>query len=183
MGVFIVILVVLAVGIWLGFIIGFSRAMREVVARMRGPKRRATAWFLIAGACVCFVVAVSTSLYSWYFVSTALRTTGTITELRERTEKEHGGIAYAPIYKFRDAAGAEHSVASNLYSAPPLHRVGDTVQVLYHPTDPVNARIDGYWYLWGIPTVTGLLSGLYLPLGLIVFFWPRIIGRFGGQRA
>jgi hypothetical protein len=181
MSIFIVVLVVLAVGIWLGFLIGFSRAMREAAARMQRPKRPVIAWFLIAGASICLAVAVSASLYSWHFVSTAARATGTVTELREHTDKEHDSTSYAPTFSFRDAAGVEHTVVSTLYSSPPQHRIGETVPVLYRPTDPQSARVDGYWYLWGLPTITGLLGGFYLPVGLVVLFWPRIAARFRRQ--
>jgi hypothetical protein len=179
MGTLILVLVILGIGIWIGFMIGFSKAMFKVAARMQRPKRPVIAWVIIAMACICLVIAAGSSLHSWRFVSTAARTTGTVTELRDYTDRENGGTSYAPTFSFRDSGGVEHSVASSLYSSPPQHRVGDTLPVLYRPNEPTSARVDGYWYLWGMPTVTGILGGLYLPVGIVILFWPRIAARIG----
>jgi hypothetical protein len=177
MGIAIIIFVVLAFGISFGFITCVLRTLAKQGLLPR-PKRPAVAWFLMGSACICLVVALGAAFYSWHFVGTAERTTGTIIEMREQRDKENGGTLYAPTFSFRDASGVQHIVASNVWSAPPQHRVGDTVAVLYQPTDPQGARMNGYWHLWGLPTITGLLGGIYLPIGLVLLFWPRIIGRY-----
>ena len=86
--------------------------------------------------------------------------------------------ALCPSVSFRDAQGAEHIVYSSTASYPPKHQVGDTVRVLYSPEHPRDAKIESFFSLWGLPFVTGLLAAFYLPLGLLVWFWPRIVARF-----
>jgi hypothetical protein len=181
-GILFIILAVFALGIWCGFLIGFSRAMRQAAVRMQGPGRRATPWVFIAGGSISLVIALAALLHSWWFVNTAARATGIVIEMREQTDKEDGATTYSPTFRFRDASGAEHTVASTASSSPPRHRIGDAVRVLYRPSDPESARIDGYWYLWGFPTITGFVGTFSLAIGLVVLFWPRLLARFKRQR-
>ena len=90
---------------------------------------------------------------------------------------DHGTL-YAPVFSFRDAQGADHIVYSSTASYPPKHQVGDTMRVLYSPEHPRDARIESFFSPWGLPFVTGLIAAFYLPLGLLVWFWPRIVDRF-----
>jgi hypothetical protein len=178
MGILILVLVVLATGVWLGFLLGFSKSMREVAKQTQARSNRPLIGRLFVGAgCVCLVVAIGATLYSWNFIRTALRTTGTVIEMREQTDKETGDKLHAPTVAFHDPDGTERRITSNLYSDPPLHRVGDTVPVLYQPDAPDSARVDGFWYHWGLTTIAGLLGGLQLSVGLVVLHWPKITAR------
>ena len=93
------------------------------------------------------------------------------------------GAGYAPTFAFRDAVGTEHLVVTSVYSSPPEHRVGDSVGVLYLATDPKNARLEGFSYLWGLPTATGVIGAFNLLVGLGLLLWPRIAPQFGKQNA
>jgi len=90
---------------------------------------------------------------------------------------KHGKL-YAPVFVFRDGSGAEHTVHSSTAINPPEHQVGDTVRVLYSPASPQDAKTDRFFSLWEWPFFTGLLAAFYLPLGLLVWYWPSIIQRF-----
>ena len=136
------------------------------------------AWFLIAGSVIVLIIAIGTALYSWHFSATAAHTSGRVIEMVKHTNNKDGGVSYSPVFVFRDATGAEHTIYSTLSSWPPRHRVGDIVPILFSPDDPQNARIEGFWYLWFVPVLTGILGIIYLPVGLVVLFWPRIASRF-----
>ena len=131
---------------------------------------------MIGAASICAVIALASALSCWHFVHTATRADGRVTQIVER-RGDHGTL-YAPVFSFRDVLGAEHTVYSSTASYPPEHQVNDTVRVLYSPEHPGDAKIENFFSLWGLPLVTGLLGVFYLPLGLLVWNWPRIVQRF-----
>jgi hypothetical protein len=57
------------------------------------------------------------------------------------------------------------------------------VLILYRPSDPQSARVDDHRHLWGVPTITDLIGCFYLPVGLVVLFWTRLVGRFRRREA
>ncbi len=92
--------------------------------------------------------------------------------------KGENGSVFAPVFSFRDALGSEHTVYSSTASYPPAHQVGDAVHILYSPDSPRDAKIDSFFSLWGLPMITGIIATFYLPVGLLIWFWPRIVQRF-----
>lgn len=183
MGIFILIFVVLIAGISFGFMLGFSRAMRAAATRIHGTKRPVIAKLVIGLGCAALVGALATSLHTWHFTRIAQRTSGTVIEMQEQTDKDSGSISYAPTFRFQDASGAEQTVASSFFSSPPEFRVGDRVGVLYRADSPKSARIDSYWQVWGLPSLLGIIGSIELPIGLVILFWPKITGRFRRQTA
>jgi hypothetical protein len=183
MGILIVILVALGVGIWLGFIVGFSRAMRDAAKRIQGTKRPIIAKLAIGLGCAALVIGIASWLHTYHFTRIAQRTSGTVIEMREMTDKDSGSVSYAPTFRFQDTNGSQHIVTSSLFSSPPEFHVGDSVTVLYRGDDPQTARIDSYWQVWGLPSILGIISSAELLIGLIVLFWPKFTARFGGQTA
>ncbi len=181
MGTLILIIVVLIAGISFGFMLGFSRAMREAASRIHGTKRPTIAKLVIGFGCAALVGALATTLHTLHFTRVAQRTSGTVIEMREQADKDSGSVSYAPTFRFQDASGTPHTVSSSFYSSPPEFHVGDTVTVLYRSDDPQTARIDSYWQVWGLPSLLGIIGSIQLPVGLIVLFWPRITARFRGQ--
>jgi len=181
MGTIILIFIVLVAGISFGFMLGFSRAMREAASRIHGAKRPVIARLIIGLGCLALVVALVTSLYSWRFTRVAQRTSGTVIEMREHPDKDSGSISYAPTFRFQDGRGAEHTIASSFFSSPPEFRVGDRIDVLYRADAPKLACIDSYWQVWGLPSLLGIIGSIELPIGLVIFLWPKITGRFGRE--
>ena len=183
MGTLILVIVVLAAGISLGFMIGFSRAMREAARSIHGTKRPVIAKIVIGLGCAALIGALATALHTWHFTRIAQRTSGAVIEMRQQTDKDSGSVSYAPTFRFQDATGAQHTVSSSFYSSPPEFHVGDSVTVLYRGDDPQTARIDSYWQVWGLPSLLGIIGSIELPVGIVVLLWPKITGRFGGKAA
>jgi len=183
MGTLILIFVVLVAGISIGFMIGFSRAMREAASKIHGTKRPVIAKIVIGLGGAALIGGLATALHTWHFTRIAARTRGTVTEMRPQTDRDSGSVSYAPTFRFQDAAGVEHTVSSSFYSSPPEFHAGDRVTVLYRADDPQSARIDGYWQVWGVPSLLGIIGSLELAVGVVVLFWPKLTGRFRGQTA
>jgi hypothetical protein len=141
------------------------------------PNRKVIGGFLIASGFICFVIAFVSSLYFWHFVRTAAHADGKIIRMLEQRDKDDDTVYY-PVFSFHDAQGGEHTVHSSSGSFPPAYEVGDTVPVLYSSSDPTDAKIDSFFSVWGISLITGIIAGIDLPAGLIVWFWPAIIGIF-----
>lgn len=131
---------------------------------------------MLVGASICAVIALASALYCWHFVRTATAADGRVTQMVERQGEQ--GTLYSPVFSFRDTKGVEHLVHSSTASYPPEHQVGDVVRVLYLPERPQDAKIESFFSLWGLPFVTGFLAAFYLPLGLLVWHWPKIVQRF-----
>ena len=114
---------------------------------------------LLIVASVCLVVAVGFAINTTLFLRTAVRTTGTVVELRSRA-RVGDRTTYAPIFKFRDVAGNEHRIESNVSQRPCPYSVGMTVPVLYRADDPNSALIDRFWELWILPVVLGIVGAV-----------------------
>jgi Protein of unknown function (DUF3592) len=142
----------------------------------RRPKRKYLGGLLIASGSVFLLIALISLLYFWHFIRTAAHTDGKIIQMLE--QKDNDQTAYFPVFSFHDAQGAEHTIHSSSGDFPPAYEVGDTVPVLYSTTNPAEAKIDSFFSIWGISLVTGILGGIDLPAGLVVWFWPTIVGIF-----
>jgi hypothetical protein len=134
--------------------------------------------FLIVG-CTCFAAALVTFVSSWQFVRTARRTTATIIQIepqitqrpstpRERPVKIGTYTNYAPVFVFRDEAGATHTLRSSLASSRERWHVGQTVSVLYSPNDPLKAQLDLFAARWGFPITLGIVGIVFTFVGLMI---------------
>ena len=183
MGIIILVVVVLTAGISIGFMIGFSRAMREAASKIYG--RRHT--FIVFGrlatilGSLSLLVAFGSWIYTVHFTHIAVRTSGTVIKMQQQTDKDTGSVSYAPTFRFQDATGVQHTVSSGFYESPPEFHVGDAVTVLYLRDAPQTASIDSFWQVWGLPSLAGLGGSFALAIGLIVLLWPKITARFRGQ--
>ncbi len=78
-------------GVWVGFLLGYSRAMREAAAKLQaGDTPVSPRFFFIIGG-LSFLVGVVWTLYDWQFVSTATRAQGTIIGLRRSNYSDGEG--------------------------------------------------------------------------------------------
>jgi Protein of unknown function (DUF3592) len=170
------VLVLLAVAIYFGFRVGFWRAWRQAGSATSGTKRHRAGWLFCVVGSLSLLVALGSWIYLSHFIHVAMHATGIVIEMREHTA-DNGDISYAPTFRFRDAAGVQHTVSSAVSESPPAYHVGDKVPVLYISSDPQSARIDSFWQIWALPILTAIGGGIFLLIGLIVVSWPKIVGR------
>ena len=68
------------------------------------------------------------------------------------------GTTYRPVFVFRDSKEREHEIHSSVGSYPPAYKVNDKVSVLYNVEEPENAVIDGFFFIWLMPFVLGIIG-------------------------
>ena len=106
------------------------------------------------------------------FLEDAVPAQGVVTGLIEGSGGE-GGTVYRPVVQFTTADGQTSTFTENVGSNPPRFSVGQTVKVLYSPTDPSRARIPGFFGLWFVPTFLGLFGAALLAVGIfLALFGP-----------
>lgn len=101
-------------------------------------------------------------------IETAVKAQGTVVEIVSRRTTSGGErkTYFYPVVEFRTPAGdvirfTESSTGSN----PPSYRVGQTVNILYNPQTPQDARIDS-WDLW-IPSIIAMsVGGIFTLIGV-----------------
>jgi len=101
---------------------------------------------------VCFVLGVFAVVWAVLayrserrFLSKALRATGVVQSLKaERMERS---TVYFPVIRFTTAAGANITATSSS-SKSEGYPIGQTIAILYDPSDPNNLQIDAGWSRW-----------------------------------
>ncbi len=177
MGILILIVVVLIAGVVIGLVLGYSLARRKLPTptEILESRRRSGRAFMVGGGIV-LILSLGVTLYSCWFITTARKTTGTITGMRERKDQD-GSVSYAPTFDFRDAAGVEQRVDSQLAGSLGRMRVGDTVPILYQPDNPDNARIDYFLEHWFLSIGTSVAGVTLLAIGCWMVHAEKIKAR------
>jgi Protein of unknown function (DUF3592) len=174
------VLVILAVLVYSGFRVGTWWAARRTGNVPSGTLRHRAGWNLCIVGSLSLLVSVGSWIYFLHFTHVAIRTSGTVVEMRKQTDN-NGNIFYAPTFRFQDSAGVQHTISSAVGESPPAYHVGDKVSVLYIGSDPQAARIDSFWQIWALPILAAIGSGIFLSVGVILIYWPKITGSLRGQ--
>ncbi len=90
------------------------------------------------------------------FASGAKRTDGVVVDLVWRSGGK-GRPSAAPVVSY-EVDGKAYQFTSGTASRPPSYDVGEKVGVLYDPEDPSDAKLDGFWELYMLPFIFGLLG-------------------------
>ncbi|HUJ12996.1 MAG TPA: DUF3592 domain-containing protein [Thermoanaerobaculia bacterium] len=119
--------------------------------------------FAVAGCGVLF------GAYKWNaheraFYATAIHTTGRVTELVPKQDKD--GTQFAPRVLFSDVDGHSISFVSSVSSKPAAYNVGDSVKVVYSPNLPQNAEVDSFFNRWGLVSILGFMGAVFVFLGI-----------------
>jgi hypothetical protein len=104
------------------------------------------------------------------FLKHCLHAQGTVVEQREKTGSKFTTYYY-PVVEFRTENGEKvQFVGGAGSSGGPLIQTGSTVEVVYDPADPSQARIKSFTQYWLGPVGIAAM-GLALALTGIFFFW------------
>jgi Protein of unknown function (DUF3592) len=107
-------------------------------------------------------VAAVTTILTFRFVADSERADGTVVDLRESYDPEDNTTSYYPVVRFETADGRQIRFESD---ASTSDDVGDTVEVLYDPDDPEDAKLAGFFNLWGLSLIFGALGAAFTGVG------------------
>ena len=131
--------------------------------------------FLIAG--IGMLIGTLITFKSTYeFLKISVASQGTIVKLiaSRSTSSSGNSTVYRPVVQFIDQNGNQVEFVSSTGSNPPSYKIGEEVEVLYNPESPNEAKIKGFFTLWGGITVLGILGIAFSSVGgLIIFFDKR----------
>lgn len=128
--------------------------------------------FAITGLAGLFLtITIGWFIWSWGLTHHSLRAVGTVVQLIE--EKPDHGPYYCPVFTFRDATGAEHTVRSYTGSNPPRFPAGSKVTVLYRANEPNEAHIEDRFFFWVAPSIVAVMALLAGAGGFILGRWPE----------
>lgn len=125
---------------------------------------------ILVGINLLFIFFIGLFLYfanrDYRLDQVGVTTMGTVTGLEESSSPEGGCCVYSPIVEFR-VGGQTYIFESSNASDPPRYDEGDQVEVLYDPSNPDRAEIQGGagWLLWAG------LAGLFVIILLGMNVW------------
>jgi Protein of unknown function (DUF3592) len=111
---------------------------------------------------VLLAVTAVTAFFTLRFVTGSERADGTVVDLHESYDSEEDRTSYYPIVRFETADGRQIRFESDVSTSDD---VGDTVEVLYDPDDPEDAKLAGFFNLWGLPLIAGALGAAFAGIG------------------
>lgn len=97
------------------------------------------------------------------FMAEAVSAQGTVIDLvQSRSSSQR---SYRPVVRFSTEDGQTLEFTSSFGSNPPGYARGDSVQVLYPPDDPQQARIHSFLALWLMPIIFAGVGGVFALIG------------------
>lgn len=111
------------------------------------------------------------------FLGEAKIATGTVVELRQ--SRSGDADTYRPVVRFSTQEGEDITFTSSAGSKPPAYSKGEKVEVLYPPSLPAQARIKGFFSLWGAPAILGGLGSIFFLIGAGFF----LVATFSRRKA
>lgn len=109
------------------------------------------------------------------FLGSALATEGTVIELvRSRSSDS---VTYKPVVRFMTRDGSLIEFMSSSGSNPPSYYEGERVEVLYQEFSPQQAKINGFFSLWGLSLILGILGAVFALVGLSIILFGKLKGR------
>lgn len=107
-----------------------------------------------------------------YFLNDALTTEGTVIELvRSRSSDS---TTYRPVVEFKTHGGSKVEFTSSSGSNPPSYSKGEVVEVLYQESSPEQAKINGFFSLWGASTILGGLGAVFFLVGISIILFGSL---------
>lgn len=111
---------------------------------------------MLAGA---FLLYKSTSS----FLAEATKTEGTVVDLIR--SQSSNSTTYRPVVHFLGQNGQTIEFVSSTGSNPPSYSKGQKVEVMYRPTEPQDAKINGFFSLWGGPIFLSGIGAVFFIIG------------------
>ncbi|WP_115717821.1 DUF3592 domain-containing protein [Gallaecimonas mangrovi] len=105
------------------------------------------------------------SIYSTHtFLKHAVTAPGQVVDL-DYSQSSDGSGTYHPEVAFKDQYGQNHIFISNSGSNPPSYDRGDSVEVIYLPSKPEQARINSFLSVWFVPIICSIFGVVFSAIG------------------
>mgnify|MGYP006188413307 CR=1 FL=1 len=111
------------------------------------------------------------------FLDEAVSARGTVVDLIRSSGSSDSGPTYAPVVQFTTSSGQAIEFTSSVSSNPPSYSPGESVEVLYLPNQPHNAKMSSFFSLWGGATIVGSMGGIFFLIGVGFFIVPMLRSR------
>lgn len=109
------------------------------------------------------------------FMNTAQEVKGTVVRMVWSSDSEGGG-GYSPVYQFRTIEGRVIEKQDSLSSNPPMFKEGQTIDVLYEPANPQNARIKKWMSLYFVSVLLGGMGLIFGGIGVVLLIFQVLDG-------
>jgi hypothetical protein len=119
--------------------------------------------------------AMMWSVQTQRFLAEAVTAQGRVVELVHSRSSD--STTYRPVVRFTDSRGEEIEFTSSTGSNPPSYARGEQVAVLYLPGAPQDARINGFFSLWGGPAILGAIGSVFFLIGAGIILVPVLQRR------
>lgn len=105
------------------------------------------------------------------FIASASRAQGEVIDLlRVESSRRNSSDTWRPMVHFKLPSGEIIEFTPSSSSSPPAYDKGEIVEVFFNPADPKDARLNGFFDLWGGAAIVGGLGAVFLAFAVGVHF-------------
>jgi hypothetical protein len=144
---------------------------------MPGFAPRLIAYGLIGLFCIPgplgLLIALDMTLHRAAFIHAALRTDGTVIEMRPVRTTRTGAGTCIPVFRFTANDSRLHIIVSDVSVGSTSFKQGEQVRVLYLASNPEIARIDAFSTLWQNSLVVGIWGLVWLGFPVLILVSRR----------
>jgi hypothetical protein len=112
---------------------------------------------------VFIAISIAILLNTRSFLAKAQSAPGTVVDLIQIRGDD--GYTYKPRVRFTSPDGAEIEFVTSYSQSPAPYDVGESVEVLFTPGNPHDARIRGFGGLWALPSIFGFMGVIFAGIG------------------
>ncbi|MFN3491863.1 MAG: DUF3592 domain-containing protein [Anaerolineales bacterium] len=116
------------------------------------------------------LIAVFLFVRTRVFINNAQEVKGTVIRMVWSPGSDGGG-GYSPVYQFKTIEGRLIEKQDNLSSNPPMFKEGQTIDVLYEPANPENARIKKWMSLYFVSLLLGGMGLIFGGIGVVMLIF------------
>jgi hypothetical protein len=132
-------------------------------------------YVFLAGGLLFLTVAICSVQSTRTFLGQASTARGTVIDMVRRQSNDSD--TYAPVVRFSTEMGETIEFTSSTSSNPPGYRTGESVEILYRPIAPRDARINDFGSLWASPLMFGTLGSVFFSIGAGILLRAILMGR------
>lgn len=109
------------------------------------------------------------------FLKNALTTEGLVIELV--ASRSSDSTTYRPVIEFKTQDGSRIEFISSTGSNPPSYSKGEAVEVLYQESFPEQAKVNGFFSLWGGSIILGGMGSVFFLVGISIILFGVLKGK------